>query len=167
MALSGDSLWIATVAGLRHHHIPDGAVESVDNSTVGLETLIQLHDTTNLGYIQKIGPTVCASGRNVWFWPGGSNEGLYLFDEKMQLWKRMLSDIQPRCLACRDNETLWVGTPGGLLRLDGVTGRKRLFTTLEGLLSDSVESLVLDSHSIWVGMSSGITRLDRAVFEKR
>jgi len=167
MALSGDSLWIATVAGLRRHHIPDGAVESVDNSTVGLGTLIKLHDTTDLGYIQKTGPTVCASGRYVWFWPGGSNQGLYRFDEKTQLWKRMLTDIQPRCLDCRDNLTLWVGTPGGLLRLDRVTRRRRMFTTLEGLPGDSVESLVLDGHSIWIGTSSGIARFDRAIFEKR
>jgi len=134
---------------------------------VGLGTLIKLQDTTDLGYIQKTGPTVCASGRNVWFWPGGSNQDLYLFDEKSQLWKQLLTDVQPRCLACRDNVTLWVGTPGGLLRLDRVTRRRRMFTTLEGLPGDSVESLVLDGHSIWIGTSSGITRLDPAIFEKR
>jgi len=55
---------------------------------------------------------------------------------------------------------LWAGTAGGLEQRDAATGKRlRLFTNLNGLPDNHVESLLADgSGGIWIGSASGCRR---------
>ncbi len=64
------------------------------------------------------------------------------------------------------NGYLWVGTSGGgLARFDG--REFRVYTTLDGLLSNTVTSLQLDAHqNLWIVHPRGITKFDGQKFKK-
>jgi hypothetical protein len=68
-----------------------------------------------------------------------------------------------RALALGQDGTLWVGTDGGLARLDG-QGRWQNYTratTSGGLPSDDIQALALGQDGTpWVGTDGGLARLD-------
>ncbi len=64
------------------------------------------------------------------------------------------------------NGYLWIGTDGGgLARFDGKNFK--VYTTLDGLLSNMIISLMMDSHeNLWVLHSRGISKFDGSTFKK-
>jgi len=57
--------------------------------------------------------------------------------------------------------TLWLGTRGGLLRVQPQTGERRAWTRVNGLPSSAVGRLWFDAHRqfLWVATSGGLARL--------
>ena len=64
------------------------------------------------------------------------------------------------------NGYLWIGTiGGGLARFDGRVFK--VYTTLDGLLSNEINFLRLDSHQdLWAVHPRGITKFDGHLFKK-
>src|SRR5690606_24486160 len=65
-----------------------------------------------------------------------------------------------------DNGYLWIGTEGGgLARFDG--REFKIFTTLDGLLTNFVVDIKIDSkHNLWMHHPRGITRYDGLSFKR-
>lgn len=65
-----------------------------------------------------------------------------------------------------DNGYLWIGTQGGgLARFDG--RQFKVYTTMDGLLSNIITHLTLDSNqTLWVMHPRGISRFNGVTFEK-
>ena len=58
-----------------------------------------------------------------------------------------------------DNGQIWLGTDGGLVRLNPSTGEVRTFTTADGLSNDMICSIVSDTKdNLWVSAYSGISK---------
>src|SRR5262245_44510642 len=77
-----------------------------------------------------------------------------------------LPQSQVNAIAEDRNGYLWIGTAGGgLARFDG---RKfRVYTASDGMLSNVVTSLFVDSHeNIWVVHPRGLSRFDGQNFKK-
>jgi len=57
-----------------------------------------------------------------------------------------------------DEKTLWVGTSGGLEQRDSATGELvRVFTNVDGLPSNSISVLSIDSSGgLWIGTNEGL-----------
>ena len=64
------------------------------------------------------------------------------------------------------NGYLWLGTQGGgLARFDG--REFKVYTTLDGLLTNEITGLKLDRHqNLWILHSTGVTRFDGLHFKK-
>ncbi|MEN8221506.1 MAG: two-component regulator propeller domain-containing protein, partial [Pseudomonadota bacterium] len=61
-------------------------------------------------------------------------------------------------IVSEDEKTVWVGTNGGLEQRDAATGELvRLFTTLDGLPSNSISALSFDLNGgLWIGTWNGV-----------
>ena len=105
-------------------------------------------------------------------WVGTNNGGLNRFDLKANKQDYLLTDIakeENRNILgiCEDADSLWVGSLGGLNRIDKQSG---LITTYKndsekkGTLShNTVLSLIKDSKNIiWIGTLAGLNQYDRA-----
>ncbi len=105
-------------------------------------------------------------------WVAAGNSGLARLDPASGQWVRWArtnasaADAQApvsnsvRALALEADGTLWVGTQGGLSRLDA---RQQGFTHLRGrdsgLPDDRIASLLLDRHgTLWIGSWQGLAR---------
>lgn len=106
-------------------------------------------------------------------WVGSGYNGLYAYDLKSRHLVRHLryqptdssSLISNQVLCLAPDPTnpalLWVGTPDGLCRLDTRTMRFQNWTDQQGLLSATINTLVIDqAGNLWFSTVKGITRLD-------
>jgi len=61
-----------------------------------------------------------------------------------------------------EGETLWAGTHNGLMRYDTVRGDQTVYTTKDGLLSNTIHAVEIDSRgNKWVGTyGGGLNRFD-------
>ncbi|MBM3296039.1 MAG: diguanylate cyclase [Candidatus Aminicenantes bacterium] len=99
------------------------------------------------------------------FWVGTRGAGLNLFDPVRGRAVRYLPGATVLAVL-EDDGALWVGTDGGLVRLDPRSGRTDVFRNDPGrsdsLAHDRVTSLIKDRNGdIWVGTRNGFDRLDR------
>jgi len=63
------------------------------------------------------------------------------------------------------DDYVWADTNGGLLRWNKIDGSYTWFTEENGLLSNSVGALYVDSdNKLWVGTSKGVQRFDGTTF---
>lgn len=79
--------------------------------------------------------------------------------------KEGLPQSQAQIMLEDKNGYLWIGTAGGgLARFDGRTFK--VYTTLDGLLSNMITNLKLDSHdNLWIVHPRGITKFDGVSFK--
>jgi ligand-binding sensor domain-containing protein len=84
-------------------------------------------------------------------------EGFIRFEPDTALSRAQLAvcDIQRGA-----DQTLWIGTTGGLLRIRG--GRTAAFTAEHGLFDDTVYSVIEDDAGhLWMSCNRGVSRVDR------
>ncbi|MFA6111592.1 MAG: two-component regulator propeller domain-containing protein [Candidatus Latescibacterota bacterium] len=75
--------------------------------------------------------------------------------------ERMVRFAATEALALSQDQqgALWLGTPVGVVRLDGP--RVTTFTTADGLVNDVVWSILVDRQgSVWLGTAGGVSRFD-------
>ncbi|MGE9313139.1 response regulator [Niabella sp. CJ426] len=107
-------------------------------------------------------------------WVGFCSNGLFFIDPSTKTIKYayekrgdMAADLPPdvRVLVClfADKEgLLWLGTYGGLYVWDPAIKRLYRLSTAEGLVNNSVKSVIEDAdRSIWVTTSKGISRIEK------
>ncbi len=101
--------------------------------------------------------------------------GLFLSDLQGQQYNYSLRNFkaidglpqsQVKAMVEDKNGYLWVGTEGGgIARFDGLDFK--VYTTLDGLQSNSVDYLLLDSkQNLWIVHPRGITKFDGLTFKK-
>ncbi len=75
-------------------------------------------------------------------------------------WTIFVSSDDVRALAAQDNY-LWAGGSGGLVRWDRSDGSHRLFTIADGLASNVINTLLVDPKGkLWAGTEAGLSRYD-------
>lgn len=74
------------------------------------------------------------------------------------------SEIWAKSMLQDNYGSIWVGTNGGgLVRFDG--DQKTIYTTKNGLISNSIQALYLDSkETLWILTTSGVSRFDGYAF---
>jgi len=169
LALDGDSLWIATLAGLRRYRISERSLE-----TVG-ENLPAFKPIGDVSYMEpwsalETGPVVAKTAGRIWYSPSarlakGTTSGVYCLAEDRRNWKCAIPDANGRHFA-EAGQYVWIATQDGLLRYDPKTNRQARFTTRDGLTSNTIVSVAADDRYIWVGVASGVSRLNRLTFER-
>jgi ligand-binding sensor domain-containing protein/signal transduction histidine kinase len=104
----------------------------------------------------------------------GSDETLFLFDPTKDTFKPQFQPIIRSVninegyinSICLDENSIWMGTPNGLLEIDRVTGRHLLYRSdikdSTSLSYNSVLCIRRDADgNLWVGTSMGLNRLDK------
>lgn len=101
-------------------------------------------------------------------WVGTNNGGLNKFDLKNNTKEYLLTDITKEenrniSAICEDVNSMWVGSLGGLNRIDKLTGNvftyKNDSSNSETLSHNTVLSLVKDStNTFWIGTLAGLNR---------
>jgi ligand-binding sensor domain-containing protein len=75
-------------------------------------------------------------------------------------WTIFATSDDVRTLAAQDNY-LWAGGSGGLVRWDRSDGSHRLFAVADGLASNIINVLLVDPQgTLWVGTEAGLSRYD-------
>ncbi len=103
-------------------------------------------------------------------WVGLYGGGLATFDKEGFVRFEPDDDLSRAQLAVCDiqqgaDQTLWIGTTGGLLRIRG--GRATAFTAEHGLFDDTVYSVIEDDAGhLWMSCNRGISRVDRGQLDE-
>jgi ligand-binding sensor domain-containing protein len=145
---SDGSIWVGTSRGVMHF-LKDGTTEKYDRDH-------GIPGTADIYSIARDG-----QGR-LWFASYGS--GLYQLKSKGKFTRftqeNGLANNTTHCMVVDKKGRLWVGTPGGVTRIDGEN--VITFTEQQGLCSNAVSSIIQDSWgNIWFGTSGGgVCRLD-------
>ena len=75
------------------------------------------------------------------------------------------TDFYPSCHPCHaiadaGQGCFWIGLEDGLMLWEAVTGRQRIFYTSDGLVNNSVRSVIRTSDgAVWISTANGISRL--------
>ncbi len=56
--------------------------------------------------------------------------------------------------------TIWLATTNGIVSYVPATGKHRRYTTVDGLLSNTVYAIRHDGNHVWASLNSGLSRLD-------
>jgi diguanylate cyclase (GGDEF)-like protein/PAS domain S-box-containing protein len=151
------SLWVGLYGlGLFHRPIGEEAFRNYTASpgepnSLGDDRVYVLHEAND--------------GR---IWIGSNGAGLDVFDRSTEQFghyrfSATVADYAlERIYAIAEDSagTIWVGTGGGgLVRLDPVTGERRIFTAANGLADDLVVALQVDSEGIWATTFGGVSRM--------
>lgn len=77
-----------------------------------------------------------------------------------QQWVNFTNDNEVTSIAV-ENNTLWVGTTGGLLKWNLTNSTYEKFIVSDGLVSNYVTSITIDSNNVkWIGTFGGISKFD-------
>ena len=91
----------------------------------------------------------------------GTRNGLWVIHGEMSThFTGGLPNLNVRAIAV-DEETIWIGTPGGIARSDGVSVQQVFRMQPDGLLHDNVQSIAVVGEQVFFGTVAGL-----AVYEK-
>lgn len=101
-------------------------------------------------------------------WIGTKNRGINIMDKDNNKYTRIYAGEGKNHLSSNmikvitgNKDTVWVGTDYGLNQIDRKTLNIKKYTTEDGLLDDSIESLLVDREgNLWIGTENGINILD-------
>jgi diguanylate cyclase (GGDEF)-like protein len=139
------TVWAATVRGLGRY---DGTRWSTLDERDGLPT-------------PSITSLAAGADGTVWFGMDGGGLGRRAPDGRLTFLARkdgLASDIVLAVRPGRDGKALWIGTNGGLSRLEG--GEVTSWTVRDGLPSDNVAQVGEDGLGfLWIGTGAGVARV--------
>ena len=93
-------------------------------------------------------------------WAGITRHGWFVYDAS-----KRKTDFHPTVLPCNaiaaaGQGCFWIGLEDGLVWWEAATGRERKFYTSDGLVNNSVRSIVrTDDGGVWVSTAHGVSRL--------
>lgn len=101
-------------------------------------------------------------------WIGTRDRGLNIMDRKNNKYSKVLSGDGEYNLTSNfirviegSGNTVWVGTDYGLNQIDRKTMKIKKYTMNDGLKSNAIESLLVDSRGyLWIGTQEGVSILD-------
>ena len=108
--------------------------------------------------------TALAQDREGRIWIGTQDQGVEVLEGDRVRAHALpgLPHPQVRALLVARDGSVWAGTARGLARLR--EGKVDVFTTAEGLGSDSIYALAEDDRGLWVGTSAGLSRQEGVRF---
>lgn len=138
-------LWVAGINGLNRFDPTTQRFSSV------LDNLITDPGQLNI-------QTIKATRQNYWI---GNGVGLDLYDPTNNSLTPFLRGYAITCVAEDGEGGLWLGTGGdGLIHFDPETKNYELFTTKEGMPSNTVRALILDdAGQLWISTQLGLAWL--------
>lgn len=142
------SIWVGTARGAMHFKL-DGTTARYDKDS-GIPGIADIYSIARDGL------------GKLWFASYGS--GLYQLQKNGRFSRFQqedgLANNTTHCMTVDHQGRLWVGTAGGVTRIDG--NEVRTFTELQGLCSNSMSTIAEDSWgNMWFGTSGGgLCRLD-------
>ena len=185
LALSGHTLWIGSTAGINRMDRYTRAIEPVQVPAlrdlriydIAVDMYQDVWIATNRGVYRwraekgwkKIedpssgnlnGPVfvIDMDGESIWF---GTSSSLLEFTRTDGRWRQWLLPISVSGGRFRMNVTdtlVWLGTRSGAVKFDKARETWKIYTRRDGLLDETVQSLLLDGDYIWFGTREGVTR---------
>ncbi|RKY84338.1 hypothetical protein DRQ09_08770, partial [candidate division KSB1 bacterium] len=129
----------------------------------GINWTVFDEQNSNLSY-NEITCIVEDDSNNIWV---GTKMGLNLYDGTWTEYNTTntpnLGSNNIRSLAVDDSGSVWVGTSYGLSKYDGTNWY--LWQTTEGLVSNDIYSVAIDTEGVWIATSGGISKFDGVSFE--
>ena len=145
-------IWVGTYEGISIFN-PNNNIEYYSNNPYGENSL---SGRTIHGIYEDI---------NGYTWIGTNNKGLNILDRSTNEITYIskndgLSNDTINSITGKD-DFVWVGTNGGLNKIDINTKKIKTYNLKEGLIDSKVKSLLLDSKgNLWIGSPSGVVILN-------
>ena len=160
MVLDGDSLWIATYAGLRRYQVSSGTLEAIDNTLVGFTPPDKVWKVCASASALRDAPVVAAAAGCIWFSAHQMCNGVYCFGRERGKWQCVLPETTAHDFA-GDGSLVWMTTHRRLLCHDTKTSRTQSFSVRDGLLVGyGVHCVAVHGPFVAVGTRYGISMLD-------
>ena len=107
------------------------------------------------------------------FWAASAGAGLFKLDASGDILERFAHDPQEAQSICssfvvslaqipgEEDRFLWAGTRSGLARLDLATHKFQNWSTLDGLINDTIYAILVDERGwLWMSTNDGLARFD-------
>mgnify|MGYP001238616838 FL=1 len=153
------TLWVGT---------QQSGLSLVDVKSIKHPKIKNVFTTKSNSHIQsnRISDIVKDNNSNLWL---GTYNGLHLFDPESQLFLHHteLTDAYIPSIINTiyvDKKNIWLGTPGGLYKLNFADGKLQIietYTTEDGLFNDYICGITSDSQGfLWITTASNLVRFD-------
>ena len=163
---------ILTEAAIRRYLAVDTVIDHWDRAwlpndpVAGAEALWRSARLAVLPY-SLVSDRVHAIGRygdNFWF---AGQRGVSVHNRDLDAWAALDAYVETPAVdgVVRDvavgSALAWMATDRGLVRLSGIDGTWRTFTTADGLPDTDVRAVAVDTGSVWIATGFGVAQLDR------
>ncbi|MBM3241032.1 hypothetical protein FJZ31_32515 [Candidatus Poribacteria bacterium] len=163
LALSGNSLWLCTTAGLVEYNLVEDKLQEY-HAQVSIKPLLEM----GISNIQL-------DGDYIWFsnWRESVNGCIIRFNRKTETWQRftradILKDTKAKSMTQIryikvDGDYVWFATDLGVLRYHKISDTWRYYTTADGLDSNDLREIYLSKRNVWVTGAGGsnVNRFDK------
>ena len=173
--LDRSSVWIATTSGLVYYNRStrasgtlteaDGLPSEVTNTITIADNSIWIGTTSGLAKIDKSFNTPHVSIHQESTHRSARPDSIGEDSDAIETSgiSRLTFHNNVRAILVDDNDTIWIGTPSGLMKYDILKDAWIHYTrenTNAGLISDNVKVISKNNDKIWVGTIGGVSCLD-------